>query len=314
MALAPSRAASPDRVHPQALKEAVLAGTSSAARALHEARRALGSATLHLVIRGEPGIGKRAWAEMVHRERDGCHSFLAVHVAGLDDQCAARTLFGASGIGERARRDGATLYLGGIDELALSVQRRLAEWIADQEYGHVRVVLGTVAILEERLRAGKFCPQLYRHVALAQLSIPPLRERREDIAAIAACYLDCAAYERKIAPAGLAPSARAALGEHCWPENVRELACVLERVSARAGRTIRREHVEAVLGARMRRAAGAGVEPLAVIECEHLLAALAACGGNHSLAARRLGIGRNTLGRKLRAAVRSRETRLRAKA
>jgi DNA-binding NtrC family response regulator len=278
-----------------------LAGTSCTTRELHEATRALGATKLHVVIRGERGIGKRVWAETLHRESGARQdSFLALEVAGLDESRAVRALFGATGAADRARRDRVTLYVGGIDVVALGAQRRLAEWMATDDHEHVRVVLGSATMLEQRLRAGAFCAQLYRRVALAQLSVPPLRERREDIPAIAECYLDCAAYDRRTVPARLAPSARAVLAEHCWPENISELAGVLERASARAGRTIRREHVEAVLGARIRRSAGAGVEPLATIEREHLLAALAACGGNLSLAARHLGIGRNTLARKLR--------------
>ncbi|HYG67455.1 MAG TPA: helix-turn-helix domain-containing protein, partial [Anaeromyxobacteraceae bacterium] len=128
--------------------------------------------------------------------------------------------------------------------------------------------------------------------------IPPLRERREDVLPLARRFL---AEERRPGP-GFSPEAEAALLAYPWPGNVRELGNAVRHAAALArGAHIRPEHLPDELRAPPRPSARPGARTLAEVEREHVLAVLEACGGSQAEAARILGIGRNTLWRKLRA-------------
>jgi DNA-binding NtrC family response regulator len=274
---------------------AVLAGTSPAARSLQQAARAVGRSEVHVLLSGEPGTGKREWAEVIHRW-SGCGGapFLVVPSDRPGGERLERMLRGDGAPGE------GTLYLERVDTLPLSVQERLAEWLAGPVASRMRLVAGVAAPVGEQVRLGRLSPALYRLLGTVQLHVPPLRERPEDIAAIAERFHARWAARTGAPPRVLEGGVVATLGEYAWPGNARELLGALEAAAAR-GLPITREAVRAVMGTRARRSPAGDVVPLWQLERDYILGVLARCGGNRSLAARRLGIGRGTLLRALKA-------------
>jgi two-component system nitrogen regulation response regulator NtrX len=196
----------------------------------------------------------------------------------------------------------ATIYLDGIESLSQRLQLRLAAALANTDSPNVRVVAGTAVVLEEHVRLGRFQRALFDRLATVQVSLPPLRERREDIAVIAP-----AAFERWAERTGLpiktfGEGAMTQLQAYDWPVNVRELLCVLSVAYEHTrGSVITADRIRTELGSRPRRHVAAGIVPLRQVERDYLLSVMQRCNGNQTLAARRLGIGRSTLLRHLSA-------------
>jgi DNA-binding NtrC family response regulator len=273
-------------------------------RILKDALASLALSDVHLVLCGERGTGKREWAEAVHRKSARCEeSFVVLPLAAMGDARTERRLFGddAGRDGLLAHR-GTTVYLDAIESLTPRLQRRLAQWTTTAQPSTVRLIAGTGVMLEEQVTLGRFDRDLYRRLAAVQLCIPPLRERRDDVPAIVEHWLWHGA-ECDASAADLRSDALVELASYHWPGNVRELIQVVEAArNAAAGRPITADLVRHVLARHPRRAVAADIVPLDQIEREYIHAAVARCDGNQSLAARRLGIGRSTLIRKLRSA------------
>src|SRR5262249_33102594 len=149
---------------------------------------------------------------------------------------------------------------------------------------------------------GRFERVLYDRLGTVQVSLPPLRERREDIALIApAAFARWADRTGGVAKA-FGDGALAQLEAYDWPSNVRELLCVLNVSHQHTrGDVIPADRIKSELGSRPRRHVAPGIVPLRQVEREYLLSVMSRCGGNQTLAARRLGIGRSTLLRHLQA-------------
>jgi len=290
---------------------AALVGTSATIRGFKHALPSLAAADVPLIITGEAGTGKTEWAQAIHRqsERTG-RAFHVVSLASMPEGRIERRLFGERGhdAGLLAQSRGATVYLSGMDTLAPRLQHRLAQWLTVENAGEVRIIAGSRTALDAQIRLGRFSRALYQRLALIQLTIAPLRERVEDIASIAEDHLWRATERGNETPLVMRESALGELAAHGWPENVRELVAVLNATSAamRTG-SITAELVRKVLRTGARGAASPDVLPLDRIEYDYILAALALCDGNQTLAARRLGIGRSTLLRKLKTSAPRRE-------
>jgi DNA-binding NtrC family response regulator len=275
-----------------------------------------------VVVLGESGTGKEVVARALHASsprRAG--PFVPVNVAALPAELLESELFGhvrgaftgatADRAGLLEAADGGTLFLDEIAEMPLPLQAKLLRALEDGELRRVgdtrpfavdvRFVCATHRDLEREVAAGRFREDLYYRLEVLVLRLPPLRERREDILPLARRLL---AAERPPA-GGLGADAARLLLAYRWPGNVRELGNVMRHAAALAhGREILPEHlpesVRADAGAP--RGGGAGeLRTLAEIEREHVLLVLERCGGSQTEAARVLGIGRNTLWRKLRA-------------
>jgi DNA-binding NtrC family response regulator len=303
-----------------------LLGRSAVMARLRERIRRLGATSLPLIVQGPTGTGKELVAKALHRTSDRCAGpFVAVHCGALPGELLESELFGhMKGVFTGAHRDRpglveaahrGTLFLDEVGEMPPPMQVKLLRFLADgsflpvggrdQRRADVRLVAATHRDLEAMVAAGTFREDLYFRLKGFVMRTPPLAERAEDVALLASVFL------HRVAPgARLTEEALGWLTAREWPGNVRELRAVVETAGALAGRE---EGVDAAL---LRFAAGEAdeerdeassrpAEPgqldaaLSALETRMLRQALAETGGNQSEAARRLGISRPGLIKKI---------------
>ena len=276
-----------------------------------------------VVILGETGTGKEVVARILHANSVRAKQpFIAVNVAALPTELLESELFGhgkgAFTGAATARRglfeaaDQGTLFLDEIGEMPLTLQAKLLRALQDGELRRVgesesfavdaRIICATHRDLAARVREGSFREDLYYRLKVLTLEIPPLRERQEDIIALASHFLA----EEKTTAALFSAAAQERLLAHEWPGNVRELQNAVKHGAALA---IGSEILDEDLPDELRRSrtpqpaetpAPAPLRTLDDVMRQHILYVLNACGGSQSEAARILGIARNTLWRKLR--------------
>jgi DNA-binding NtrC family response regulator len=303
----------------------LVAKSASMQRVLALATRAAASA-VPVLLTGESGVGKGAVARHIHDQsprRSG--TFVSVNCAALPPALVEAELFGAvrgaytdatiSRQGLFQEADGGTLFLDEVGELPLESQPKLLHALETRRVRPVgatrevvvdaRIVAATNARLEERLRDARFRADLFYRLNVIAIEIPPLRERREDIEGLIDDFMSRTAAAGESRVVGIAAEALPWLLAHPWPGNIRQLFNTLERAVALA------EHDTIVVDDLQFAAGGAEGEPgsleaaalasrpLAEIEAEYIRRMLAATGGNVSQAARRLGIDRRTLQRKI---------------
>ncbi len=280
-----------------------------------------------VLIRGESGTGKEAIARAVHfNSQRRARPFVKVDCAALPEQLIENELFGhekgaytgadRAADGKVQVADGGTLFLDEVGEMPQPVQGKLLRLLQDRSFRRVggtdlhtvdvRFVCATHRDLEADVRAGRFRQDLYYRLRVVEIMLPPLRDRGpEDLDRLIDHFL-YRAIERHDRPVRLAPLARTRLHAHTWAGNVRELEhCIESAVVLAAGAEIRPE--ELPLGDSL---SGAQTVPpgafvtevgaLRDVEREYIMHVLRQCGGNRTKAAELLGIGRNTLLRKLR--------------
>lgn len=201
-----------------------------------------------VLIEGETGTGKEVVAQALHRLSGRSKKpFTVLNCAAIPESLLEAELFGhargafTGAVGARVGRieaaDGGTLFLDEIGEMPLALQAKLLRFlecgelqrVGDNEITKVdvRVIAATHQQLEKRSEEGSFRLDLYHRLAVFPLDVPALRERRQDIAALAKHLL--ARLAKGSAPRWLSSEALELLETHSWPGNVRELAHVLER-------------------------------------------------------------------------------------
>jgi propionate catabolism operon transcriptional regulator len=308
-------------------------GDSPAIRQARELAARFARTDATVLVTGASGTGKELFAQGIHlasgrRERP----FVAVNCAALPETLLESELFGyEEGAFTGSRRGGkpglfeaahtGTIFLDEVGDMPAPLQTRLLRVLQQREVLRlggsdptpvdVRVVAATNRDLEARVAQGAFREDLFYRLAILRLHLPPLAARPEDLPVLAE-HLLAAALARHRAPEQARVRARALLrprlATHAWPGNVRELENVVERVAVlvadRTGGEVGEDELRGVVpelfGPR-RRAAAPDLRGLRrADERAHALRTLAECGGNHLEAARRLGIGRTTLWRKLR--------------
>jgi transcriptional regulator with GAF, ATPase, and Fis domain len=246
-----------DHAHAKLLEEELAGGRepesqvrSPAMHGLLRRARQVARAQTPVLIRGEPGSGKERLARAIHVwSARADHPFVSLSCAGVPEATLELELFGHvegafAGAG-RARpgrlvvANGGTLFLDEVSELPLSLQTRLLRVLQDGEFEpvgsdravrvDVRILAATPADLESAVSAGRFREDLFYLLDVFPLELPPLRERREDVAPLAEALLEELARRTGKLARRLTTEALSRLEGHDWPGNVRELANVLER-------------------------------------------------------------------------------------
>ena len=280
----------------------------------------------HVLIAGESGTGKELIARAVHdASRRADKPFVTVNCGRLDVHTAESELFGhmqgaftsankaRAGLFELA--DNGTLFMDEISEMVLDVQVKLLRVLETGTFRRlggsrdikvdVRFVFASNKSLLDCVERGQFREDLYHRINLLPISLPPLRERREDIMPLALHFLKECAAGRWDTEWEVTEEAWAALYTYAWPGNVRELKNAIRRACILAGEPVISADLFPFSGPKMPLAlAGNGVDaentsPLWMVEREHIGKVLARVEGNKSKAARILEIDRKTLYTKL---------------
>ncbi|HEY6807243.1 MAG TPA: sigma-54 dependent transcriptional regulator [Gemmatimonadales bacterium] len=279
----------------------------------------VGPADANALITGEHGTGKEVVARWLHAASPrASRPMITVNLGGLSEGVFESELFGhvkgaftdakTDRVGRFELADGGTLFLDEIANLSLGQQAKLLRVLQSGELERVgssktrtvdvRVLSATNADLHAEVAAGRFREDLLFRINTIEIRLPPLRERREDIPALAAHFLREYGARYRKAAAKFHPDAVRALLAYSWPGNVRELAHAVERAALLSeGDTVR----TADLNLRAAGEAGARLEDLSLEEVERLLIqkALARFEGNVSAAAKALGLSRSALYRRL---------------
>ncbi|HRP73065.1 MAG TPA: nitrogen regulation protein NR(I) [Luteimonas sp.] len=335
---AEAEAGQPPGVEPAA---DVLVGDTPAMRQLFRAIGRLAQAPLTVLVTGETGTGKELVARALHRESPRARQpFVALNTAAIPAELLESELFGHEAgaftgalkrhVGRFEQAHGGTLFLDEIGDMPASLQTRLLRVLAEGEFFRVggrelirvdvRVVAATHQDLEALVREGRFRADLLHRLDVVRLRLPPLRERRGDVPALAERFLHGAAEKFAAPPKRFGKAALERLLAHDWPGNVRELENLCWRLAALApadtitvadlegllqsGTGATTADWDAVLKAWARDRLSAGETDLharARERFDHALleAALEHTGGRRTEAAARLGLGRNTVTRKL---------------
>ena len=289
-----------------------------------------------VLLLGESGTGKGVVAELIHR-RSGRRDapFQEINCAGLSETFLESELFGAErgaytdakalkrGLLEMA--DGGTVFLDEIGDLAPALQPKLLKVLEAKRFRrlggvkdlevNVRLVAATNRDLKLMATDGRFREDLYYRLNVMALRLPPLREREQDVLALAGRFIEQFNRAMGRSVAGLTADADAALLAHAWPGNVRELRNVIERAMILGqGERITAGDLPPDLAPDVARPAGAAVAPMRTlapvargegesgelrsleeVEREHVLRVLNGLDGNRSRTAQVLGISRSTL-------------------
>ncbi|MBW2527499.1 MAG: sigma 54-interacting transcriptional regulator [Deltaproteobacteria bacterium] len=283
-----------------------------------------------VLIEGETGTGKELIASAIHyRSRRRKELFVAQNCAALTESLLESELFGhkkgsftgaiddKKGLFELA--DGGTLFLDEITEAPPTIQSKLLRALQEGEIRpvggseprlvNVRVVAATNRDLDAEVQAGRFREDLYYRLKVFPLRVPPLRERRGDIALLVEHFLERYAGEFGKPVAGIATEALQLLVAYDWPGNVRQLQNEVQRlvIEADPGAFISGEHVSPKIRRGEQLVARAGgkkgtlKETVAAVERYVILEALREHDGNKTSAAKALGITREGLHKKLKA-------------
>ncbi len=285
-----------------------------------------------VMIEGETGTGKELVARAIHfsSHRAG-KPFIAVNCAGLTESILASQLFGhkkgaftgavSDHVGYFEAADGGTLFLDEIGDIPPVVQTMLLRVVQEREIVRVgesmprridvRLLSATNHNLTQAVADGQFRSDLLYRIRVARISLPPLRNRREDIPLLASSFLRQFVAKTGKAVEGFSPEARSAFVTYGWPGNVRELQNAVEAaaISCR-GATVQVSDLPPELAAPTpasfdSRTAAAdttltpGTLGATISEDDRIEAAIEKAGGNRAKAARILGISRATLYRRL---------------
>jgi two-component system response regulator AtoC len=301
---------------PIAVPDGVLV-RSEAMRSIYELVARIAHATINVLVSGETGVGKELVATALHRgSRRASGPFLKLNCAAIAPSIVESELFGyeagafsgamSAKIGLLETANGGTIFLDEIGELPSSMQAKLLRVIEQRELLRVggvdpvpldvRFVAATHRDLWQEVEAGRFRADLLYRLNGMTVSVPPLRDRREEIGPLAELFAKRAAREIGLASTPrIDPACRAALEAHPWPGNVRELGhAMTHAVTLARADVIRIEHLPPQIGldGQARRAGLRG--ELDDIERQRILGALAQCDGNQSRAAKLLGMPRRT--------------------
>ncbi len=304
-----------------------LIGRSTAAQRLKEEIERVAPYKTNVLIVGESGTGKELVARSIHESGPRSSGpWVAINCAAIPHDLMEAELFGyvrgaftgasQNRTGRLEQAQGGTLFLDEIGELDLALQAKLLRVLQEKEYSplgstqvralDVRFIAATNRDLKARVREGAFREDLLYRLDVYSITVPPLRERTEDIALLAHTFVQEFAAEMDKPIEGIGTEAQGALLRYGWPGNVRELRNAMER----AVLTARRHDIQSEdLPNAIIEAGDAGARPamsqhgapheldqwLAEMEREAIIVALRECGGVQVEAAKRLGISERSL-------------------
>ena len=277
-----------------------------------------------VLLLGETGTGKELVAQAIHRNSPrAAGPFVVVNCATLPDTLLESELFGherGSFTGATVRKDGrflvanhGTVFLDEIGELTLPIQAKILRVLQAREFEpvgsnrtqkvDVRIITATNRDLEKMVREGQFRDDLFYRLNVFPLVLPPLRERLEDLPALADLFLERYGKKNRRGVITLAPEALQTFRRYSWPGNIRELENVIERgVIVCQGNVLTREDLPAALQLQgERQAAGGEGEPgLPELERQLINRTLERVAGQRRQAAEILGISLDELNLKIR--------------
>jgi DNA-binding NtrC family response regulator len=298
----------------------LIGGESTKMRAAIEIAKKAALSKSTVLLLGESGTGKEVFARAIHRwsERKD-EPFIAINCVGLGKDLLESELFGHekgafTGAhqlkkGKMELADGGTLFLDEVGDISPELQTKLLRFLQEREFERVggtqpiavdlRIIAATNRDLMRAIETGRFREDLYYRLNVIPISLPPLRERKEDIPGLARYFVQRFAAETKKTFSGITGEAEAKLVGYSWPGNVRELANVIERAAVlHDGPKIRGDDLPL-------RIADAEIESVAdgfsyrhavdAARAEVIKRALAHTHGNRAAAARILGMHKTHL-------------------
>ncbi len=264
---------------------------------------------------GETGTGKELVANAIHNEsRRGGAPFVPINCGALPEGLIESELFGhvkgafSGAIRDKKGRfelaDGGTIFLDEVAELSKSMQVKLLRFLQENTFEkvggektiavNVRVISATNKDLKKEVQRNTFREDLFYRLNVIPIHIPPLRERKNDIALLAEHFINKVIDSSRQPALGISSEAMAAMMEYSWPGNVRELQNAVQYAIVKCdNRVIRLDDLPLELREFKGMASRRG--PARKLEAETVREALLKCGGNKARAARLLGVGRATL-------------------
>jgi len=314
----------------QALKQEYrfrdLVSKSPAMQAIFDLARTAARSNSTILVLGESGSGKEVLARAVHQESPRAQGpFVAVSCASLTESLLESELFGherGAFTGAFARRkgkfeaaDGGTLFLDEVGDVSSKLQLDLLRVLEDRRFHRlggnapvevdVRIVAATNRDLHKAVQEGRFREDLYYRLNVIPISIPPLRQRREDVPLLVEEFLARLSRRSGLRPKRVSAEAMEVLQAYSWPGNVREVRNVVERLMIMVtDDEIRPEHVQLQAAAELPARDGQLTtlkEARERFERAYVEQVVQHCHGNMSQAARVLGLERSHFYRKLRA-------------
>ena len=299
-------------------------GESAPMRAVYQFIGKVAPTDSTVLIRGESGTGKELVARAIHTNSTRVTKpFIAINGATLSETLLESELFGhekgaftgaiAQKRGKLEIADGGTLFLDEVGELAPLIQAKLLRVLQEREFErvggvrpvkvNVRIIAATNKNIEEAVKNGGFRQDLYYRLNVVSVTMPALRDRREDIQLLASYFSSVYSKKCKRRIQGISPEARALLRAHDWPGNVRELENAIERAVVLGSNEIvtPEDLPEALVDAGDTNAPFTGYHAsLRTAKKLIVVKALAAAGGNYTEAAKQLGLHPTNLHRLIR--------------
>jgi two-component system nitrogen regulation response regulator NtrX len=246
-------------------KDDEVISNSPAMRKLQEQIRIVAPTNASVLITGENGTGKELVARSIHyysQRRD--KPFVEINCAAIPEELIESELFGhergaftgavAQKKGKFDLADGGTIFLDEIGDMSLKTQAKVLRILQERKFERVggtrtlevdvRIIAATNKVLEEEIRAGHFREDLYYRLNVVPFTVPPLRERKDDIPPLVEHFLELFCRREGVARKVMAPEAVTLLKNYEWPGNVRELKNIIERlVIMTPGGTIAGNHI-----------------------------------------------------------------------
>ncbi len=273
-----------------------------------------------VLIAGESGTGKELAARAIHKWSECSGSFVPINCGAISQELLESELFGhtkGAFTGAHQAREGlfayadsGTVFLDEIGELPLNMQAKLLRVLEEKAIRpvganrevpiNVRIVAASNRDLQEEVAQGRFRQDLFYRLNVLRIELPALRERSEDIKILAMYFITTLSSDLGLLPTMLTSEDIQALESYSWPGNVREFKNLIERsLLLGVSPTECLIQNQGAVSHEVKTPAMTSGMTLQELEKTHILSVLEDCDGNQSEAARRLGVARKTLGRKL---------------